>query len=163
MYDLTVPPMTHLLGALSKLLDIAEAHCAERKIDPQAILGFRLFPDMFPFTRQVQLSSDFAKGTVARLAGVTAPAMPDSETSFAELRGRLARTVAFLGSVPRDALEGAAGREIAFRASGQDRSASGMAYFTMVGQPQFHFHLTTAYAILRHNGVAIGKRDFLGR
>jgi len=163
MYDEIVPPLTLMLGALKKLIDKAEAHCAARKIDPEAFLRMRLFPDMFPFTKQVQLASDFAKGTAARLSGVANPPMPDTEASFAELRERLQKTLDFLASVPREAFDGAAAREIVFRTRGQDVTAPGRVYAGTIGLPQFYFHMTTAYNLLRHGGVEIGKADFLGR
>jgi hypothetical protein len=155
--------MSHMLGALSKNLAKAEAHCEAGKIEPEALLGARLFPDMFPLRRQVQLASDFAKGAAARLAGVENPAMADTETTFAELQARITRTRDFLATVTPAMLEGAGTRTVTFKARGEDRKLPGAAYLSKVALPNFYFHLATAYNILRHNGIELGKMDFLGR
>ena len=163
MHAQSVAPMSHLLSALSKVLTKAEAHCEARKIDPAAILTARLFPDMFTFTRQVQLVTDFAKGPAARLAGLPVPSYEDTEVTFADLQGRIAKTLAFLATVTPAMLEGAAARDVTFKARGQEVTLPGQSYFSNAAQPNFFFHLTTAYNILRHNGVDLGKGDFIGR
>jgi uncharacterized protein len=163
MHAQSVAPMSHLLGALSKVLTKAEAHCETKKIDAAAILTARLFPDMFTFTRQVQLATDFAKGAGARLAGLPVPSYDDTETTFTDLQARIAKTVAFLDTVTPAMLDGAATRDVTFKARGQDMTLPGQTYFSMAAQPNFFFHLTTAYNILRHNGVELGKGDFIGR
>lgn len=163
MHEQSVAVFSHLLGALSGILQKAEAHCTARKIDPNALLGFRLFPDMFALTRQVQLATDFAKGPSARLAGVDVPSFEDTETTFPELQARIARTRDFLSTISPAMLDGAATRTVKFRARGQDMELPGQAYFSNVALPNFYFHLTTAYNLLRHNGVELGKADFIGR
>lgn len=163
MHAQSVAPMSHLLGALSKVLTKAEAHCDAKKIEPSAILTARLFPDMFHFTRQVQLVTDFAKGAAARLAGLPVPSYEDTEVTFADLQARIAKTQAFLATVTPQMLEGAATREVTFKARGQDMTLPGQTYFSNAAQPNFYFHLATAYNILRHSGVELGKGDFIGR
>lgn len=163
MYEQSVAVLSHSLDVLSKILAKAEAHCTAKKIDPQALLTARLFPDMFPLARQVMLATDFCKGPAGRLAGVEIPSYPDTETTFAELQARLERTRAFLATITPEQLEGAATRTIKFRARGQDMEAPGQIYFSQVALPNFYFHMTTAYNILRHNGVELGKADFIGR
>jgi uncharacterized protein len=163
MHAQSVAPMSHLLGALSKVLTKAEAHCEAKKIDPSAILTARLFPDMFTFTRQVQLTTDFAKGAAARLAGLPVPSYEDTEVTFADLQARIAKTQDFLATVTPEMLAGAATREVTFKARGQDMTLPGQTYFSNAAQPNFFFHLATAYNILRHNGVELGKGDFIGR
>jgi uncharacterized protein len=162
MYALIVPPMDRTLGALANILTKAEAHCDRHKIKPEALLNFRLFPDMLPFTRQVQLACDFASRCAARLAGETPQAFADSETTFAELLARIAAARAYMGSFPASAYEDAATRVITFKAGGHDMTMPGAAFVIGYATPQFHFHCTTAYNILRHNGVEIGKRDYMG-
>jgi hypothetical protein len=163
MYDQSIAPMSHLLGALAAILAKAEAHCAARKIDPAALLRFRLHPDMFDLVRQVQLATDFAKGAGARLAGQPVPAFADTETTFADLQDRIRRTRDFLATLTSAMLDGAETRAVTFKARGQDVTLPGQSYFSNAALPNFYFHLTTAYAILRHNGVEIGKGDFIGR
>jgi hypothetical protein len=163
MFDSSVPNLIHFLKALSAILKKAENHCAARKIDPEAILGARLFPDMFPLRRQVQLVTDFAKGIGARLAGLPVPSYPDVEVSFAELQGRLAKTIEFLGTLTKPHFDGAETRPVAIKVAGQDMNFSGAQYLAGYALPNFYFHLTTAYNILRHNGLEIGKGDYMGR
>lgn len=163
MHDQSVAVFDHMLGTLSGILRKAEAHCEARKIDPAALLSFRLFPDMFNLTKQIQLVSDFAKAPAARLAGVDNPPMADTETSFAELQDRIAKTRAFLATITPDMLKGAETRVVTFRQRGEDRQLPGQTYLSGVALPHFFFHLTTAYNILRHNGVELGKADFIGR
>jgi len=163
MFDSSVPVLLHFMKALSAILKKAEDHCAARKIDPEAILGARLFPDMFPLRRQVQLATDFAKGIGARLAGLPVPSYPDVEVSFAELQGRLARTMEFLGTLTKSHFDGAEARPVTIKVAGQEMNFSGSQYLAGYALPNFYFHLTTAYNILRHNGLEIGKGDYMGR
>jgi uncharacterized protein len=162
MYAQIVPPMDRTLAALSAILAKAEAHCTERGIKPEALLGFRLFPDMFPMTRQVQLACDFAARAAARLAGAEPQGFPDVETTFAELQARIEATRAYMATFPAAAYDGAATRDVTIKMRGQDVTMPGLNYLTMYSVPQFHFHATTTYNILRHNGVEIGKRDYMG-
>jgi hypothetical protein len=162
IYAQTVPPMDRTLGALSAILAKAEAHCAAKNIKPEALLTFRLFPDMLPFTRQVQLACDFAARAAARLAGETPQSFPDTETTFAELQARIAAARAYMATFAASAFEGAGVRPITIKAGGQDMTLPGQAYLSNYAIPQFHFHCTTTYNILRHNGVEIGKRDYMG-
>jgi uncharacterized protein len=163
LYDTSVPVLKQLLTALGHILEKAEAHVAERKLEPAALLQARLFPDMFPFTRQVQIACDFAKGMSGRLAGVELPVEEDKEQSFAELRARVQRTLAFLGGLERAAFEGSEARPIVLRpGTPKERRFNGQDYLLHYALPQFFFHVTTAYALLRHNGLEIGKLDFMG-
>jgi uncharacterized protein len=162
LHDQIVPPMDRTLSALSNILAKAEAHCEAKKIDPQTLLSFRLFPDMFPFTRQVQLTCDFAARAAARLAGEEPKSFPDTETTFAELQSRIAAARAYVASFAAQAHEGAATRPVTIKMRGQDVTMPGLDYLTLYSLPQVYFHATTAYNILRHNGVEIGKRDFMG-
>ena len=163
MYTASVPVFRQMLGSLADLLARASTHAAERKLAPDALLGARLFPDMFPFTRQVQIACDFAKSVPARLAAVDMPAFEDNEQSFDELSARVARTLAFIDSLDPAAFEGSEKREIVLRpGTPKERRLDGHAYLLHYGLPQFFFHVTTAYALLRHGGVEIGKRDYMG-
>lgn len=163
MYDSSIAPMSHSLKALAAILKKAEAHCEARKIDPNALLTARLYPDMLPLTRQVQLTCDFAKGCGARLAGLPVPSFPDEEKTFAELQARIAKTLDFIGGIRREQFDGAATRTVTIKVGGKDTEFTGAAYFSGFVLPNFYFHLATAYNILRHNGLEIGKNDFLGR
>ncbi len=163
MYAASVPVFRQILDSLSAILAKAEQHATDRKIDPAALLQARLYPDMFALTRQVQIAADFAKGACARLAGVEVPKYDDTETSFADLRARLARTVAFIESLPQQQIDGSEAREIQTSAGPNSKTFTGQAYLTHYALPQFMFHATTAYSLLRHNGVEIGKRDFMGK
>jgi uncharacterized protein len=162
MYAHIIPPMDRTLGALSAILAQADAHCTERGIKPEALLTFRLFPDMFPLTRQVQLACDFAARAAARLAGVDPQAFPDTETTFAELQARIAAARAYIAGFDAAAYDAAATRDVTIKMRGQDVTMKGQDYLTTYSLPQFHFHATTAYNILRHNGLPIGKRDYMG-
>ena len=163
MYVASVPVFKQLLGGLSGVLTKAAEHAAARKIDPPALLQARLFPDMFPLLRQVQIATDFARSVAARLAGVEVPSAPDTEQSFDELQQRIASTVAFLDRLDSAAFDGSETREIVLRpGTAKERTLSGQAYLLSYGLPQFFFHVTTAYALLRHSGVDIGKRDYMG-
>ena len=150
-----------MLRALSALLDKAEAHCAAKKIEPAALTAFRLYPDMFPFTRQVQVACDTAKGAVARLAGLEIPQHADTEQTIPELKARIAKVLEFIESVPAAKLEGSDEREVVMKMRGQDMKFQGAHYLLGHALPNFYFHVTTAYNILRSNGVEIGKRDYL--
>ncbi len=158
MYQASVPVFKQILTSLSAVLDKAEAHATEKKIEPAALLQARLYPDMFPLLRQVQVAADFAKGCCARLAGEEVPRYVDTEETFADLRERVGRTLAFIDALPQDGIEASAQRDITTSA----RQFKGQDYLLHYAMPHFYFHATTAYAILRHNGVEIGKKDFIG-
>lgn len=162
MYEASVPVFTQILNSLAAIIDKAETHANEKNIDPAALLQARLYPDMFPFARQVQVATDFAKGCSARLAGVEVPSYEDTEKSFAELRERIARTLAFINDLPRDAIEASDQRDIVTGSGAKVREFKGQDYLVHYAMPHFYFHATTAYALLRHNGVEIGKKDFIG-
>jgi hypothetical protein len=162
LYDYTIPPIARTLGALSGILTKAEAHCAARNIDPSVLLSARLFPDMFPFTRQVQLTCDFAARGVSRLAAADLPSFPDTEASFSQLFARIAAAHGHIDSFARDRFAGAEARSLTIRQRSGDLTLTGAQFLTLYCLPQFYFHATTAYDILRHNGVEIGKADFLG-
>jgi hypothetical protein len=163
MYQASTPRFANLLRNLSVLLDKAEAHCAAKKIDPAALTTYRLFPDMFPLARQVQIACDSAKGAVARLAGVEIPKHEDTEQTFAELKQRIAKTIDFLESVPASKVDGTEEKEVVLQMRSGERRFKGMQYLLGHAYPNFYFHVTTAYNILRHNGVDIGKADFIGK
>jgi uncharacterized protein len=163
MYEASVPVFQHFLGSLSRLLKKAEAHCEAKKIDPNALLQARLYPDMFPLMRQVQIACDFAKGAAARLAGVEVPSFADEEKTFADLQARIAKTLDFVGSMKKEKFADAATRAVSLKLGGQDMSFKGAEYLARVVLPNFYFHLTTAYDILRHNGLELGKRDYMGQ
>jgi hypothetical protein len=163
MYQASAPRFTNLLRNLSVLLDKAEAHCAAKKIEPAALTTFRLYPDMFPLTRQVQIACDTAKGAVARLAGADIPKHEDTEQTFAELKARIAKTVDFIESVPAAKVDGTEEKEIVLAMRSGERRFKGMQYLLGFAYPNFYFHVTTAYNILRHNGVELGKMDFIGK
>lgn len=162
LYDLCIPTCLRMLGSLSAILDKAAAHADTHKIDPAVLLQSRLYPDMFPLVRQVQIASDAAKGGGARLAGTEPPSWPDTETTFAALQARIAKTQEFLKSLDRHKIDAAATRDITFKAGKTTRTMTGADYVTAWMFPNFFFHVTTTHAILRHNGVVIGKADFLG-
>jgi hypothetical protein len=162
MYQASAPLFRQGLTTLAAILDKAVAQCGERKIDPAVLLADRLAPDMFPLTRQVQLAADFAKNTMSRLAGREPPRFEDVETTVPQLQERLARTLAFVDGVPAVEVDGSEGRLITLSIAGQSMTFEGQPYLLHFALPNFFFHLTTAYAILRHNGIQIGKRDFIG-
>jgi hypothetical protein len=162
MYQASVPVFARILGNLSAILDKTAQHAAQRKVDPAVLLATRLFPDMFPLLRQVQLTGDFAKGTVARLAGAEVPKFPDTETSFEDLKARLAKTIEFIKGFKPGQIDGSEEREITIPIGGQPHRFKGQAYLLHQAMPNFYFHAATAYDILRHCGVEVGKRDFLG-
>ena len=162
MSQASIPVLARVLGNLSAILDKAVADAEARKIDPAVFLNARLAPDMHPLVRQVQIVSDAAKGCVARLAGVETPSFPDTETSFPELKERLAKTIAFVQSIPAGQIDGSEAKAIKLTFPGGEFAFTGQDYLFNFAMPNVYFHTTTAYAILRHNGVPIGKRDFLG-
>lgn len=164
MHAASVPVFQQMLGSLNELIAKAEAHATEKKLEPDALLRARLFPDMFPLIRQVQIACDFAKGVSARLAAADVPVYEDKEQTFAELQALVAKTLAFIGSLPASAFDGSETREIVIRpGTPKERRFAGQAYLLSYGLPQFFFHVTTAYALLRHNGVEVGKRDYMGK
>jgi hypothetical protein len=156
------PFLAHSLTALSRILDKAEAHAAARNIKPEVMPNLRLIADMLPLWRHVTIACDHAKGACARLAGVEVPSYPDAEMTLAELKERIAKTVAFVCSVPESAFDGAEARQITIKAGPRELSFAGGQYCYGYALPNFYFHMTTAYAILRAQGVEIGKSDFLG-
>jgi hypothetical protein len=152
-----------MLGGLKEVLTKAEAHAAAKKIDPNALLQARLFPDMFALLRQVQVATDFAKSVSARLAGVEVPKLEDNEQTFAELQARIATVLAFIEGLDAAKFDEAATREIVTQAgTPKEKRFTGQSYLLNYGLPHFFFHTTTAYAILRHNGVEVGKKDYVG-
>jgi hypothetical protein len=162
MYSASVPLFQHMLRNLIHILDKGEANAQARKIDPAVLAGSRLAPDMLPFTRQILIACDAAKNGVARISGVEAPRFEDTEASFPELKARIQKTLDYLGSVPAARLDGTEDKEITFPV-GRDssRTMQAQAYLMTWVLPNFFFHITTAYAILRHNGVELGKGDYL--
>jgi hypothetical protein len=162
MYSASVPVFKQILNSLAAIIDKAEAHAAAKKIEPAALLQARLFPDMFPFARQIQIAADFAKGAAARLAGAEVPKYEDDEQSFADLKERIAKTVAFIDSLPQDGIEASAQRDITTGSGDKAKQWKGQVYLMHYALPHFFFHSTTAYDILRHNGVEVGKKDFVG-
>ena len=163
MYAASVPVLEQMLGSLAAILRKAEAHATERRIEPDALLQARLAPDMFPLTRQVEIACDFARGIAARLAGHDTLSIPDGHRTFDALQDLIARTLEFVRSVPAAAFERSEEREIVLRpGTPKEKRLGGQAYLLGYGLPQFFFHVTTAYALLRHNGIEIGKKDYMG-
>ena len=162
MYDASVPVFKQILTSLSAILDKAQAHASEKKIEPNALLQARLYPDMFPLARQVQVACDFAKGASARLAGVEVPRYDDTEQSFADLKERIATVISFIDGLPQDGIEASAQRDISTSSGANAKQFKGQVYLVHYALPHFYFHATTAYAILRHNGIEVGKKDFIG-
>ena len=162
MFQASVPVFIRTLSNLRGIVDKASAHAKERKIDESVFLTARLYPDMLPFARQVQIATDFARGAAARLAGSEPPAMEDNERTMAELRTRLDRSIAFLATFVPAQIDGSEGREIVRPIGGEPKKFTGISYLLQFALPNFFFHTSTAYAILRHNGVALGKADFIG-
>jgi len=162
MSSASVPVFKNLLANLSHILDKGQAHAEAKKFDPANLMSYRLAPDMLPFTKQVQIACDAAKNGIARISGVEAPKFEDTENSFPELKERIRKTIEYLDSVPADKLDGTEAKEITFPV-GRDatRTMTGEAYLKHWAYANFHFHVTMAYAILRHNGVELGKSDYL--
>jgi uncharacterized protein len=162
MFQASVPAFLQTLDGLSKILDKAEAFCAAKKIDPTVLVNARLAPDMFPLSRQVQIACDFAKGASARLAGADIPAYEDNEKTIADLKARIAKTVAFVKTFKAAQIDGSEERDIVLKVAGNPITFKGQFYLVNFAVPNYYFHLSAAYAILRHNGVDLGKGDFLG-
>jgi len=162
MYSAFIPTAIHTLNTLSAILGKAAAHCEARRIDPAAFLSSRLYPDMFPLIKQVQIAADMAKGGAARLAGVEIPKFKDNEVTFADLQARLAKTVAFLQSFTPAQIDGSEEAQITLTLPTRQIEFKGQAYLNHYVLPNLYFHTTTAYNLLRHGGVELGKRDFLG-
>jgi hypothetical protein len=162
IYDVSIPPMIRSLEALSKILSKAVAQAKDQHIELSSLLDARLAPDMHPFTRQIQIASDGAKGTAARLAAVEPPSFPDTETTFPELQARIAKTIDFLKSIKREQVEGAEDRTVVMKFPQGEMKFTGRDFLTNFGLPNFYFHVTTAYGLLRHKGIVIGKMDYLG-
>ena len=162
MYQASVPRFVNILGNLSKILDKTQAHIDAKKIADATLTGDRLFPDMLPMTSQVQIACDTAKGVVAKLSGVDAPAFEDNETTLAELKTRIAKTIAFIQSVPAARIDGTEDKAIVTKRGDKETHYTGMQFLLGHAVPNFYFHVATTYNILRHNGVEIGKRDYLG-
>jgi len=162
MFQASVPRLINALNNLSHILDKAQAHIDAKKIDASALIQFRLYPDMLNFTRQVQIASDTAKGVVARLAGVEIPAYEDNEQSIADLKARIAKTIAFIQGIKPEQIDGTEDKDIITKRGEKETHYKGMQFLLGHAIPNVYFHSTTAYAILRHNGVEVGKRDYLG-
>jgi hypothetical protein len=162
MYQASVPRFIHMLGNLSALLDKAQAHVEARKLDETALTGFRLYPDMLPMARQVMIVTDTAKGLAARLAGVDIPVYEDTEKTLAELKARIAKTIAYLQTFKPAQIDGTEDKEIVIKRGDKEARYTGQQFMLGHAVPNFYFHVTTTYAILRHNGVEIGKKDYLG-
>ena len=162
MYQASVPRLVNALNNLSLVLGKAQAHIEAKKLDPKTLLEFRLYPDMLNMTRQVQIASDTAKGLVARLAGLDNPVHEDNEQSIAELQGRLAKTVTFMQSVSAAQIDGTEDKAIVIKRGDKETHYKGMQFLLGHALPNVYFHSSMTYAILRHNGVEIGKRDYLG-
>lgn len=162
MYQASVPAFVRALNNLASILEKGAAHAQARKIDESVLLGSRLFPDMFPLARQVQLVSDTAKSGAGRLAGAEFPAFEDKETTFQELLERIRKTVTYLQTLQPAQIDGSEEKTVTWQTRTSTRSMQGLPYLMNHVLPNVHFHVTTAYAILRHNGVEIGKKDFLG-
>ncbi|MEP6908567.1 MAG: DUF1993 domain-containing protein [Pseudoxanthomonas sp.] len=163
MHAASVPVFQQLLGSLDQLLAKAESHATEHKIQPDALLQARLYPNMFPLAKQVQIACDFARGVSGRLAGVELPVFEGEPATFTDLRGLVAATLDFIGELDAQAFQAAGTREIVLRpGTPKERKLEGQPYLLHYGLPQFFFHVTTAYDLLRHNGVEVGKRDYMG-
>lgn len=162
IYDQTVVPLSRMLGNLEAIVAKAEAHVETEGIKPEAILQARLYPDMLPFMAQIRIASDTARGAAARLAGVERPVWDDNEETFADARERLNRTIQYLGEFTPDQFEGTDEKDIHLKLGPREVDFVGKDYILMFVMPNFYFHVSVAHAILRHNGVKIGKADFLG-
>jgi len=162
MYQVSVPVFTRMLNNLAAVLDKGAAHAEARKIDPLVLINARLYPDMLPLVKQVQIASDGAKGAAARLAGQEAPKYEDAETTFADLKARIQKTISYLNTFKPEQIDGSEEKTITLQIRGNAVPFQGLAYLLNHATPNFYFHVTTAYDILRHNGVEIGKADYLG-
>jgi hypothetical protein len=162
MYQASVPRFANILGNLSNIMDKTQAHIDAKKIADASLTGYRLFPDMLPLTTQVQIACDAAKGVVARLAGIDAPVFEDNEKTIADLKARIAKTIAFIQSVSPAQIDGTEDKAIVTKRGDKETHYKGMQFLLGHAIPNFYFHVSTTYNILRHNGVEIGKRDYLG-
>jgi hypothetical protein len=162
MYQASAPRFINILGNLSNILDKAQAHVEAKKIDPSVLPAYRLFPDMLPMTSQVQIACDAAKGVMARLAGIENPVFEDTEKTLPDLKARVAKTIAFIQSVTPAQIDGTEDKDIVIKRGEKETHYKGMQFLLGHAVPNFYFHISTAYNILRHNGVEIGKRDYLG-
>jgi hypothetical protein len=163
MYQASVPVFVKMLTNLKGVLQKAAAHAQARKIDEAVLVNARLYPDMLPLSKQIQIASDFARGTAARLAGGEPPSYEDNEKTLAELMARIDRTIEFLRTKKAGEIDGSEGREIVRPVRGEPHKFSGVNYLLQYALPNFFFHATTAYAILRHNGIEVGKLDYIGK
>jgi uncharacterized protein len=163
MYAASIPVFVRMFDNLNVILEKGSAHAEARKIDPSVLINYRLAPDMYPLSRQVQIATDIAKGCAARLAGVEPPRFEDNETSFAELKARVDKTVGFLRGFTAAQIDGTEDRDISLKVGGRELAFKGLPYLLYFATPNVYFHITTAYAILRHAGVELGKMDFLGK
>lgn len=163
MFQASIPAFVRALGNLSAVLKKAAAHAETKKLDPAVLINSRLYPDMFPLARQVQIASDMVKGGAARLAGVEPPAYADTETSFAELQARIAQTIEYLNSLKPEQVDGSEDKAISLTNRTGTLNFTGIDYLSSFVLPNLYFHCATAYNILRHSGVELGKQDFLGR
>lgn len=163
MYQASAPRLANTLKNLSAILTKAEEQAAARKFDPAVVLASRLYPDMFPLLRQVQIACDNAKGPIARLAGIEPPRHEDNEQTFGELQARIKKTLDFIASVPADQIDGSEERAISLKAGAHQLNFTGLQYLCGFALPNFYFHVVTAYNILRHNGIDVGKLDFIGQ
>ena len=161
MFDVTIPPLTRTLNNLAHILQKGEAHADANRIEHSVLLNARLFPDMYHIIRQVQIATDMSKGVAARLAGLDVPSYEDNETSFADLQARIAKTLAFIESINAAQLENSEKRDITITVRKVDLHFTGQDYLLKWVMPNVYFHVTTTYNILRHNGCALGKPDFL--
>lgn len=162
MYRASVPVFQQFLSSHSAIIDKAAAYAEAKKIEPSALLNARLYPDMFPYTRQVQVACDLAKNASGRLAGAERPSFPDTEASFADLKARIDKTLAYIGGFTPEQIDGSEGKELVIPMGGTDTMTfTGVNYLLSFALPNFFFHVTTAYAILRHCGLELGKRDFM--
>jgi uncharacterized protein len=163
MYAAAIPVMSRTLNNLAAILEKGAAHAEARKIDPLVLCGSRLYPDMFPLTKQVQIAADVAKGGAARLAGQEPPRFEDTEADFPELVARINKTVAYLATFKPGQIDGSENKTVTLKMRNETMTFAGMSYLLDFVLPNVYFHVTTAYDILRHNGVEIGKQDFLGK
>ena len=163
LYQASVPSFIRMLGNLSEILNKAAVHAEAKKIDPAIFINGRLAPDMFPLSRQVQIATDMVKGCGARLAGIEVPSYEDKESSFPELQARIAKTISFLQTLSPEQIDGNEQREIHLKFGSNELNFLGLPYLLDFVIPNFHFHLTTTYAILRHMGIDVGKMDYVGR
>ncbi|MGL4318835.1 MAG: DUF1993 domain-containing protein [Pseudomonas sp.] len=162
MYEASIPVFTRMLGNLSAILAKAAGYAESKGIDPGVLINARLAPDMYPLARQVQIASDAVKGCVARLAQVEIPSFADSETTFPELQERIAKTLKFIEGISPEQVNGSENRTVTIKLPGRELSFSGQVFLLNFSQPNLYFHITTTYAILRHNGLSLGKMDYLG-